>query len=176
MSGLKATGDKIFRAYIGLGTNLGKRLGNIRSALAALEQVPGIAITKVSSVYETEPVGKVDQPKFLNSVVEIETRLTAAELLMTLQRIEKHMGRQRQEKWEPRIIDLDILYYDQMVLESNELSIPHSEAVKRAFVMIPLLEISPDFIDPATKKKISEHLASLDDKGQGVRKLNKSRY
>lgn len=173
---MKTSGEKPFRAYIGLGSNLGKRLGNIRSAIAALEQVPGIAITQVSSIYETDPVGNVKQPKFLNSVVEIETRLTALELLMTLQRIEKHMGRVRQAKWEPRVIDLDILYYDQMVIESDGLSIPHSEAVKRAFVMIPLLEISPDFIDPATKKRLSDHLASLENKDQGVKKLNKSRY
>jgi 2-amino-4-hydroxy-6-hydroxymethyldihydropteridine diphosphokinase len=173
---LKTSGEKTFRAYISLGSNLGKRLGNIRSAIAALEQVPGIAITKVSSVYETEPIGNVKQPKFLNSVAEIETRLQPAELLMTLQRIEKHMGRIRQKKWEPRIIDLDILFYERQVIRTEELSIPHAEATKRAFVMIPLLEISPDFTDPLSRKKIVEILQGLDSKGQGVKKLEKSRY
>ncbi len=176
MSALKTPVEKTFRAYIGLGSNLGKRLGNIRSAIAALEQVPGIAIIKVSSIYETEPVGVPNQQKFLNSVAEIETRLSPAELLTTLQRIEKHMGRQRQQKGEPRIIDLDILYYGQLVISTEELSIPHAEAVKRAFVMIPLLEISPNHIDPSSRKKIKEILSRLDISNQAVRKLDKSRY
>jgi 2-amino-4-hydroxy-6-hydroxymethyldihydropteridine diphosphokinase len=173
---MKTSKEKAVRAYIGLGSNLGKRLGNIRSAIAALEQVPGIAINNVSSVYETEPLGNVNQPKFLNSVAEIETGLSATELLMTLQRIEKHLGRKRQLKDEPRVIDLDILYYDRLVISTEQLTIPHAQAAVRAFVMIPLLEISPDLVDPSRKKKISEILASLDAKGQGVRKLKKSRY
>ncbi|MDQ7797765.1 MAG: 2-amino-4-hydroxy-6-hydroxymethyldihydropteridine diphosphokinase [Candidatus Edwardsbacteria bacterium] len=173
---MKTSQDKAVRAYIGLGSNLGKRLGNIRSAIAALEQVPGVIIRNTSSVYETDPVGNVHQPKFLNSVMEIETRLPAAELLISLQRIEKHLGRKRQLKNEPRIIDLDILYYDQLVTSTEQLTLPHAQAARRAFVMIPLLEIAPELVDPCSKKKISEILAGLDAKGQGVRKLDKSRY
>ncbi|HAD81286.1 MAG: 2-amino-4-hydroxy-6-hydroxymethyldihydropteridine diphosphokinase [Candidatus Edwardsbacteria bacterium RIFOXYD12_FULL_50_11] len=173
---MKISKEKAVRAYIGLGSNLGKRLGNIRSAIAALEQVPGIIIMNTSSVYETEPVGNVNQPKFLNSVMEIETRLPAAELLISLQRIEKHLGRKRQRKDEPRIIDLDILYYDQLVTSTEQLTLPHAQAAMRAFVMVPLLEIAPDLVDPSRKKKISEILAGLDIDGQGVRKLDKSRY
>ncbi len=176
MPAIKSAKEKTFRAYLGLGSNLGKRLGNIRSAIAALEQVPGIVIIKVSSVYETDPMGNVNQPKFLNSVVEIETRLPATELLLTLQRIEKHMGRKRQRKDEPRIIDLDILYCDQLIVDTKELSIPHPEAAKRAFVLIPLSEIAPNFKDPTSKKKIGEMISSVDIKSQGIKKLDKSRY
>jgi len=173
---MRKTGEKAIRAYIGLGSNLGKRLGNIRSAIAALEQVPGIIIRNTSSVYETEPVGNIHQPKFINSVVEIETRLSATELLISLQRIEKHMGRKRQRKDEPRIIDLDILYCDQLIVDTKELSIPHPEAAKRAFVLIPLSEIAPNFKDPTSKKKIGEMITSVDIKSQGIKKLDKSRY
>lgn len=173
---MKTSREKAVRAYIGLGSNLGKRLGNIRSAIAALEQVPGIVIRNTSSVYETEPLGNVNQPKFLNSVMEIETRLPAAELLMTLQRIEKHLGRKRQLKNEPRIIDLDILYYGQLVISTEELNIPHAQAARRAFVMVPLLEISPNHIDPVSRKKIKEILAKLDTSGQAVKKIVKSRF
>jgi len=100
----------------------------------------------------------------------------AAELLISLQRIEKHLGRKRQRKDEPRIIDLDILYYDQLVTSTEQLTLPHAQAAMRAFVMVPLLEIAPDLVDPSRKKKISEILAGLDIDGQGVRKLDKSRY
>lgn len=173
---IKSAKEKTSKAYLGLGSNLGKRLGNIRSAVAALEQVPGIAVIKVSSIYETQPMGNINQPKYLNSVAEVETNLSASELLTSLQRIEKHMGRQRLQKWEPRIIDLDILYYDQLIVDTKELSIPHPELAKRAFVLIPLSEIAPDFRDPLSKKKVGEMISGIDIKSQGIKKLDKSRY
>ena len=162
--------------YLGLGSNLGNRLGNLRSALAALKELPGFAIGKMSSIYETVPVDNMDQPKFLNMVVEAATDLTPAELLTSLLRIESHLGRVRQKTWEPRAIDLDILYYGDQIVSEDNLSIPHPRAAQRAFVLVPLCEIAPDFTDPLSRQKARELLAGLDRRGQAVVKIAGSKF
>ncbi|MEW6685248.1 MAG: 2-amino-4-hydroxy-6-hydroxymethyldihydropteridine diphosphokinase [Candidatus Edwardsbacteria bacterium] len=150
-------------AYLSLGANLGDRLNNIRSALAALEKVPGIKISKISSIYETKPWGVKNQPDFLNTVAEIETELSPEELLIVFQRIETHLNRHRSTKWGPRTIDLDLLFYADEVINEKELKIPHPEIPRRAFVLAPLSEIAPDLIHPTLQKNICELFHSLNN-------------
>ena len=164
------------RVFIGLGSNLGNRLGHLRGAIAAIREVPGLTVVKMSSVYETEPVGNRDQPQFINAVLEIGCELSPQELLTALQRIERHMGRERHGKWQPRVIDLDIVFFGDLVLASPELTVPHPEAAGRAFVLEPLAELAPDFTDPVTRTTVAHLLAKLDRTGQAVAKLAGSRY
>jgi 2-amino-4-hydroxy-6-hydroxymethyldihydropteridine diphosphokinase len=164
------------RTFIGLGSNLGNRLGNLRGAIAAIREMPGLSVAAMSSVYETEPVGNRSQPKFINAVIEVGCELTPAELLSVLLRIEKHMGRERQGKWEPRVIDLDIIYYGDRIIASPDLTVPHPQAARRAFVLEPLAEIDPDFVDPVEGRPVSELLARLDRAGQAVAKIAGSKY
>lgn len=129
-------------AYIGLGSNLGDRLDNLRRAVVALNKTR-VVVRKVSSVYETEPVGP-PQPDFLNAVCEIETDLSPRELLVRLKNIESEMRRKPGERWGPRLIDLDLLLYGDEVINDADLKVPHPEMHKRQFVVVPLLEIAPD--------------------------------
>lgn len=146
------------KAVIALGTNLGDRIGNINLAVRALSRLPGIKITAGSAVYETEPVGMLDQPKFYNAVVLVETSLSPSALLGACLGIEAAMGRVRQEKDGPRIIDLDVLLYEGFRSESFELTLPHPRILERAFVMKPLMDIFPSgralglFFGPALRE------------------------
>jgi len=168
--------NKKTKTYIGLGSNLGNRLGNIRFALAAMGQMPGSSVLRMSAVYETEPVGNADQPKFLNAAVELETSLEAAALLKSLQRIEHHMGRVRQVKWEPRVIDLDILYYGSLVIDSPELKVPHPELSLRGFVLVPLCDLIPEFEDPANRLKVKVLLKKLIRTPKDIIKLETANF
>lgn len=132
------------RIYIGIGTNLGDKEDNLKQAMSFLSEK--VSITKVSSLYETEPVGYQDQPWFLNLVLEGETSLDANELLEFTQGIEKQMKRIKTIVNGPRIIDVDILWYDQKQIETERLTIPHPRMLERAFVMVPLFEIAPALI------------------------------
>jgi 2-amino-4-hydroxy-6-hydroxymethyldihydropteridine diphosphokinase len=136
--------------HLGLGTNVGDRPRNLRTALTHLRQT--VDIESVSSVYETDPVGYADQPRFLNIVVRARSSLRPAELLQELIAIEERMGRQRTFRNAPRIIDIDILLYDDVVLAQPGLDLPHPRLTERAFVLAPLVEISPDLTDPLTGK------------------------
>jgi 2-amino-4-hydroxy-6-hydroxymethyldihydropteridine diphosphokinase len=131
-------------AFFGLGSNLGDRAENIKEALRRLDEIPGIEIEKTSSMYETEPVGLVEQPDFINAVAEGKTSLSPEDLLKAVMQVEKGMGRVRTLRWGPRIIDIDILIYDDVSVNTPELVIPHPRMQERAFVMIPLCEIAPD--------------------------------
>jgi 2-amino-4-hydroxy-6-hydroxymethyldihydropteridine diphosphokinase len=144
------------RAFIGLGSNLGDRLDNLKRALNSLEG-SGIALRAVSSVYETEPVGP-PQPDFLNAVCEVETDLPAVDLFRTLKRIEAQIGRVAGERWGPRVIDLDLLLYGDEMVQTPELVVPHPEMTRRAFVLVPLLEIAPEATLPSGEL-ISSHAA-----------------
>jgi 2-amino-4-hydroxy-6-hydroxymethyldihydropteridine diphosphokinase len=128
------------RAFLALGSNLGNRLANIEIAIDKLE--PQVHLTDVSSVYETEPWGVLDQPRYLNCVVSSRTVLQPLELLSKLKSIENEMGRQPAVRYGPRVIDLDILLYDDLVMTSEELTIPHPRMLDRGFVLIPLAEIA----------------------------------
>jgi 2-amino-4-hydroxy-6-hydroxymethyldihydropteridine diphosphokinase len=148
------------RAYLGLGSNVGERLKFLRRAVTCLGEVVGTRVTKVSSVYETEPVGVTDQGWFLNAVVEVDTMLSAEALLERTQAIERALGRVRTRRWGPRTIDLDILLYGDLQVKTDSLTIPHPELHRRAFVMIPLLELNPGLSLPDSTA-ISTCLAQL---------------
>jgi len=147
-------------AYIGIGSNLGEREENCKKAVALLEQ-RGITVLKLSSFYETEPWGVKEQPKFINMVIEIETNLGPEELLMTLKEIEIAMGSVKSIKWGARVMDLDILLYDEMIIKTLSLEIPHPYIKDREFVLKPLFEIAPDKVHPVFKKSIKDLLAEL---------------
>jgi 2-amino-4-hydroxy-6-hydroxymethyldihydropteridine diphosphokinase len=148
-------------AYIGIGSNLGDRLGYIREAIAKLEQSQEIEIRGTSSVYETEPVGHKEQPCFLNAVLELNTALEPVNLLEHLLGIENQMGRKRDRARGPRNIDLDLLLYDDVVINSDELTLPHPRMHQRRFVLVPLAEIAPKVVHPSLKKTVEELLEQL---------------
>lgn len=134
------------KVYIGLGSNLGDRRGNLEKACKKLNCL------EKSLVYETEPFGVKDQPKFLNMVCMIETDLSPRDLLKHIKEIEVELGRKKRKKWGPREIDIDILFYGDLVIDEPDLKIPHPGILEREFVMKPLTEIAPEFIHPVYKK------------------------
>jgi 2-amino-4-hydroxy-6-hydroxymethyldihydropteridine diphosphokinase len=134
--------------YIGIGSNLGNTLQNCKYAIESLSRINGISPIRTSSFYKTEPIGIEKQNYFINAVVEITTTLSARELLQALGEIERNMGRKRETKGGPRIIDLDLLFYGQDVIRETDLVVPHPEIHKRRFVLEPLYEIASYFIHP----------------------------
>lgn len=149
------------RALISLGSNVGDRVLNCKKALG---EISGFAkILRVSSAYETEPVGYEDQPYFINCAAEIETALPPLELLGRLHEVEKGLGRVRGEAWGPRIIDIDIIFYDDLIIDTEELTIPHVSAHARRFVLEPICEINPMFVHPGFGVRIYVLLNNLDD-------------
>ena len=149
------------KAYIGLGSNLGEREEMLRSAIEALAQLPQTDLLRVSSLYDTEPVGEVDQPNFLNAVALVDTDLPARQLLWNLQLIERRLGRVRTRKWGPRTVDLDLLLYGDEVFEEEGLIVPHPEIIRRSFVLVPLVELDPMLVHPGTGETMVAHLSRL---------------
>lgn len=153
--------------YISIGSNLGDRLGNCRKALSAISGFAGVTV--VSSVYETEPVGKKDQSEFINCAAAVTTELAPEELLTRLKAVEDTLGRVREEKWGPRTIDIDILFYDGLVIDTAGLRIPHPEAHLRRFVLEPLCEIAPGLVHPVLGVSITSLLENLEDSEKVVK-------
>jgi len=151
------------RAYVGLGANLGDRARTLRLAVERIEAVDGVDVVAVSSVRETEPVGVVDQPRFLNGAVALDTTLPPRELLDALLEVERGLGRVRseRERWGPRTLDLDLLVYDDIVVAEPDLAVPHPRLHERRFALEPLAELDPDLEIPG-RGRVSRLLAELD--------------
>lgn len=155
------------RAFIGIGSNLGDRAANYREAIQRIAQIPQTRVVRQSSIYETEPVGDL-KGAFLNGVVEVETELGAEALMRRLLTIERVMGRKRvrgrkpaRGKYRPRIIDLDLLFFNKETIETRTLSVPHPRLQERLFVLAPMSELAPTLIHPKLNKSISELMATL---------------
>ena len=150
------------KAVIGLGTNTGDRAGNLQAAVDALSLLPGTRVTAISPVYETEPVGYADQPDFLNAVCCVQTELSPRALLGACLGIEAALGRVRAIKNGPRVIDLDLLLYEGVTLQTDELTLPHPRMGERAFVLCPFSDIFPDgvFSDFDLREKINSAVKS----------------
>ena len=149
--------------YISLGSNLGNRVENIRRAKELVSREKQVKIKKESSIYETEPVGGPLQGYFLNQVIEIETNFTPMDLLRSLLEIERKLGRKRGINRGPRLIDLDILLFDDLILKEFDLEIPHPRLALRKFVLAPMAEINPEFYHPIFKKKLNDLLKDSGD-------------
>ncbi len=143
--------------YIAIGTNLGDKLHNLQRAISVLK-IHNISIQKVSKVYKTAPMYKINQPPFLNMAVYAKTDISAECLLKILKHIEVEVGRTKTYTNGPRIVDLDILYYGDMILKSEHLQIPHPRISERPFVLYPMCDIAPNHLDPRTQKTI-KHMA-----------------
>ena len=153
------------RVFVGLGSNLGDRLGYLRAAVDALES-RGLTPVVLSSVYESDPLGP-PQPDYLNAVAEISTTLGPRDLLETLKAVEAGLGREHTERWGPREIDLDLLLYGDEMIEEEGLTVPHPEMTRRSFVLLPLLEIAPDLDLPSGEPAS----AFLERNPGGIRKV-----
>lgn len=148
-------------AYIAVGSNMGDSRGHIAKALGQLEKHKDIQVTKVSGLLETLPYGGVEQENFVNGMFEIRTLLTPEELLRELHKIETSEGRERKIHWGPRTLDLDIIFYDDLIYSSEDLVIPHVDMENRYFVLKPLSELAPNFRHPITHKTVAQMLAEL---------------
>lgn len=166
-------------AYLGLGSNLGNRQKNLSEAFELMSGQ--VNVQKISSVYETEPVGYEQQQLFLNVVCRVSTELSPEKLLRLAREIENRMGRKSSFRNAPRPIDIDILLYDGLVVDGQELTIPHPRLAERAFVLVPLAEIAPELVHPVNQRNIREMLKDLGEvagvrkRGRGEELLNRRR-
>ncbi len=157
-------------AYIGIGSNLGDKLHQCEKAISEILEIDHHKLLARSSLFKTQPVGYAAQDWFVNGVIKIETDLEAPELLRKLKTIESHLGRTETFRWGPRMIDLDILFFDEVEIQTEELRIPHPGVQNRQFVLIPLAEIDRNLIHPVLKKTIQE-LLNDSEVDQGVEKI-----
>ncbi len=160
---------KTYSVFIGLGSNVGERHRYLNLAAAELRRLPETKVVWYSSVYETDPYGVTDQPKFLNAAGELETSFLPPDLLKELKRIEQSVGRIERERWGPREIDLDILLYDGLVYSDETVTVPHPELERRKFVLVPLREIAPDLVHPVNGMTMEELVRQCSDEGRVVK-------
>ncbi|HOY06570.1 MAG TPA: 2-amino-4-hydroxy-6-hydroxymethyldihydropteridine diphosphokinase [Saprospiraceae bacterium] len=160
---------KYINIYLGLGSNIGDRMGQLRKATELISKTIG-KVAKKSHFYETQPWGNPDQDSFLNQVLMVNTTLDPRDILKEITSIEREMGRARKdnEKWGPRPIDIDILLYGKRIVRDKGLEIPHPELHKRAFVLVPLMEIAPDYEHPVLKQQIDELFMVCEDSSEVI--------
>ena len=158
---------RYINVYLGLGSNVGDRAAQLKSAQGLINKLIG-KIAQKSHVYETQPWGKTDQDTFLNQVVMVNTALDPRGLLDTIGKIERELGRDRKDKWGPRTIDIDVLFYGRRIVRDKGLEIPHPELHKRAFVLVPMLEIAPEYEHPVFKKTMDELYLACEDQSDVV--------
>ncbi|RPI72742.1 MAG: 2-amino-4-hydroxy-6-hydroxymethyldihydropteridine diphosphokinase [Desulfobacteraceae bacterium] len=156
------------KVFIGIGSNLGDRQKACRQAVEQIGRIPESRLLRCSSWYLTKPMGVAGQEWYVNGAVLIETGLAPLELLHRLQRIEKEMGRIRKVRWEARLIDLDILFFDQAILREEDLEIPHPRVHERRFALLPLLDLEPDYIHPVSGLSVRAMSNRLDVREQEV--------
>lgn len=142
------------RAYISVGSNIGNRFDYLKKSIQLLQSTEGVKVNAVSSIYETDPVGYVNQAAFLNIVLELGVLLTPLELLKKCNEIEHELGRIRDIRWGPRTVDLDILLYNEENMKTEKLTIPHPRMMERGFVLVPLVELNPELVEPLTKQSL----------------------
>jgi 2-amino-4-hydroxy-6-hydroxymethyldihydropteridine diphosphokinase len=153
------------RVFLSIGSNLGSREENCLKAVDALSR-EGIKVIKVSGVYHTRAWGYKDQPDFVNIAVECFTNLPPETLLKKIKAIERALGRKETFRWGPRVVDIDILFYGEEVIETEQLKVPHPYIAERDFVLLPMAEIAPGFVHPVLKKDMKTLLGELNEKGQ----------
>ncbi|MFD1630847.1 2-amino-4-hydroxy-6-hydroxymethyldihydropteridine diphosphokinase [Pseudopedobacter beijingensis] len=158
----------MFTTFLSIGANLGDRLDSIEKSLKHIEETIGEIVTQ-SSVYETQAWGNTNQPDFLNIAIEVRTHLLPQDLLTQIGVIERDLGRKRKEHWGARTIDIDILFYDNLVIKTPDLTIPHPFLQERAFVLVPLNEITSKYIHPILKKNVQQLYDLCEDKSQVVK-------
>ena len=161
-------------AYIGIGSNLGDKLENCKRAVELMGQIPDSYVTAQANYYQTEPVGVTDQDWYLNTVVSLSTALSPHSLLEKLLEIELLLGRVRKQKWEARIIDLDILLFDLEIIKSENLNVPHPLMHQRRFVLRPMIDLSPELKHPLLNKTMAELLDELKDDNHKIYPLKVS--
>jgi len=158
-------------AYIGIGSNIGDKAGNCEKAISELLKLDRHQLLAKSSLYKTQPVGYTSQDWFVNGVIKIGTELEPFVLLRSLKALEVQMGRTETFHWGPRVIDLDLLLYDEETIRTGELEIPHARLHERQFVLIPLAEIDPSYIHPLLKRTVGELAKGLKE-DQGIEKIS----
>ena len=163
MENIISTEDGVILAHLSLGSNLGERESNLEAVRSALP--PAVQVLEASSIYETEPWGYLPQPDFLNQILLVETHLSAEDLLAYLKDLENRIGREPSFRFGPRLVDIDIIFYSDQIISEPGLEIPHPRFQDRAFVLVPLAEISPNLKIPGTDQTISDLLANLDTSG-----------
>ncbi len=164
------TTKKYINVYLGLGSNMGNRKAQLHLAAELITKTIG-KVASSSHFYETQPWGNPDQDTFINQVLMVNTTLDPRDILKEITKIEREMGRTRKEneKWGPRPIDIDILLYGKRIIRDKGLEIPHPELHKRAFVLVPLMELAPDYVHPILKKQIDELFISCEDPSEVIR-------
>jgi 2-amino-4-hydroxy-6-hydroxymethyldihydropteridine diphosphokinase len=156
---------KTRRVFLGLGSNLGDRSRFLQRAVTEIRLIPDVSIVWASGVYESDPYGNPDQPKFLNACIELETSLAPPDLLDRVKEVEQRLGRSASEHWGPREIDIDILVYDGLVFSNDRVTVPHPDLEQRRFVLVPLREIAADLVHPVSGLTVEELATACTDHG-----------
>lgn len=158
---------KWHKVYLSLGSNMGDKRENLLEAIKRVGELENTEVVKSSTILETEPFGYIEQDNFLNACLEVKTLLTPQEFLSSILKIELDMGRVREIKWGPRVIDIDILFYDNEIIQEDNLAVPHPWICEREFVLEPLSEIAPNYVHPLERKTIMMLARKLKESGKG---------